>query len=96
MARNRPPDTEVDQEILSQDYQIEISHFITGEHDTRRGGTRSHPMGRAPDTDVLRVILQEIYLVNVKEYLAHISFSVSGEHNTRGRGKKSPSNGSCS
>ena len=47
VARNRPPmgrapDTEVDQKILSLEYQIEISYFVSREHDSRRGGTRSH------------------------------------------------------
>ena len=46
VAPHRPPmsgapDTEVVQEILTEEYQFEISHFVSGEHDTRRGGTRS-------------------------------------------------------
>ena len=46
LARHRPPlggdpDTEVVQEILTQVFQIEISYFVSGEHDTQRGGTRS-------------------------------------------------------
>ena len=44
VARNCPPmgrapNTVVDHKILSQEYQIEISYFVSGEHDTRRGGT---------------------------------------------------------
>ena len=54
------------------------------------------PMGGAPDTDVLQVILKEVYLVNEKEQLADVSYSVSGEQNTRGGGTKLPSHGSCS
>ena len=46
LARHRPPmggaaDTEVVQEILTQEYQVEISYFVSGEHDTRGGGTKS-------------------------------------------------------
>ena len=46
VARDRPPmcgapDTEVVQEILTQENQVEISYFVSGNHDTRRGGTRS-------------------------------------------------------
>ena len=46
LARHRPPmggapDTEVIQEILTEEYHIEISYFVSEEHDTPRGGTRS-------------------------------------------------------
>ena len=46
LARHRPPmgsapDTEIDQEILTKVYQVEISYFVSGERDTGRGGTRS-------------------------------------------------------
>ena len=39
LARHRPPlggdpDTEVVQEILTQVFQVEISYFVSGEHDT--------------------------------------------------------------
>ena len=45
LARHRPsmggaPDTEVAQEILTRESQVEILYLVSGEHDTRRGGTR--------------------------------------------------------
>ena len=35
------PDTDVVQEILTQEYQVQIAYFVSGGHYTRRGGTRS-------------------------------------------------------
>ena len=40
-------------------------------------------MGGAPDTDVLREVLLQVYLVNEKEQLTDISYSVTGEHDSR-------------
>ena len=51
------------------------------------------PMGGAPDTDVLQVILKAVYLVNEMEYMANISYSVTGDHDTRRGGTRSPSDG---
>ena len=46
LARHDPPmsgapDTDVVQEILTQEYQVQIAYFVSGGHYTRRGGTRS-------------------------------------------------------
>ena len=48
------------------------------------------------DTDVLQVILKEVYLVNEKELLGDILYFVSGEYDTRRGGTRMPSDGWCS
>ena len=50
------PDTEVFLKIFKPEYQVEISYFLSGEHDTRGGGAR--------DAELFRKILKQEYLVN--------------------------------
>ena len=73
-----------------------LSCFPGRKYGTLASYTCSFTRYDSPDTDVVQVILKEVYLVNEQEYLAEVPYVLPGEHDTRGGNTISPIDGRCS